>query len=286
MSSIPAFFINLATRPDRLAHMQSQFDRIGMTAERIDAVTPLGIPEQTRAAQEALPFALRLSSNEVACSLSHRAAWQLMLDRGLPWALFMEDDAILSDQLPAVLSDPNLLEPGIDALQLETHRTSALLGRGINTPATGVFKHRLMSSSLGGAAYVLSAGFARKLLSHPQIDDVCMDSLIFSRDGGFIYSDRIYQISPALAFQVGKMGDMSESVAKSDLTAGRNERRTRRPKTVGNRMAKLGLQVRHAGRIAATFGPSGELFSARQVRMPVAADIRAAVDPSATSWSE
>jgi glycosyl transferase family 25 len=281
----PAFFINLSSRPDRLAHMQEQFRRIGITAERIEAVTPADIPESTQTRQASLPPGQRLSPNEIACSLSHRKAWQMMLDSKLPWALFLEDDAYLSDQLPVVLSDPALLEPGVDAIQFETHRTSALLGRPIATPATGVFKRRLMSSSLGGAAYLLTAAFARRLLASPEIDEVCQDSLIFSREGGFIYSDRIYQVSPALAFQVGKMGDMSQSTARSDLTEGRNERRSPSGRrTLGRRLAKLGQQAGHIGRILAAFSGTGEVFSARQVRLRVAADIMPMMDPGSTRW--
>ncbi|WP_417310072.1 glycosyltransferase family 25 protein [Devosia sp.] len=281
----PAFFINLSSRPDRLAHMQAQFDRVGMSAERIDALTPEGIPEVTRSRQAKLPPERRLSPNEVACSLSHRKAWQTMLDRGHSCALFMEDDAYISDQLPKVLSDPNLLKPNVDAIQFETHRTSALLGRRVSTTADGVYKHRLMSSSLGGAAYLLTADFAKRLLAAPEIDDVCQDSLIFSRNGGYIYSDRIYQVSPALAFQIGKMGDASHSVGKSDLSEGRNGRRKRgRRRTFLGRLSKLRDSLKHIGRIFLTFGKTGELLTARQVRLAVAPDILPMMDANNTKW--
>ena len=271
---IPVFYINLATRPDRRAFMERQYARLGIAAERVEAITPAEMPEITRQRQAALPAAERLSPNEIACSLSHRKAWKMMINRTDTCALFMEDDGVLSASLPAILSDPALLSPDVDAIQFETHRTSALLGRRLPTAMPGIFKHRLMSSSLGGAAYLLTSKFAAELLAHPRIDDVCQDSLIFSRDGALIYERRIFQISPALVFQVGKMGDVSQSVAQSDLTEGRNQRRRKKASTLRRHAVSLGRTLHHLTRIATTFGASGDLLHARQVRLPIADDIR------------
>lgn len=272
---IPVFYINLATRPDRREFMEQQFAQLGMAAERVEAVTPAEMPALTRQRKAALPPAERLSPNEIACSLSHRKAWRMMIERGNPYALFMEDDGVLSASLPAILSDPTLLSPDADAIQFETHRTSALLGRPVPTAMPGLFKHRLMSSSLGGAAYLLTSKFAAELLTDPRIDDVCHDVLIFSREHGFIYNRRIFQMSPALVVQVGHIADPSQGIARSDLTEGRKRRRRGKARTIGRHLSSLGRTLHHLARIAGTFIPTGDLFAARQVRLPIAEDIRA-----------
>lgn len=273
---IPVFYINLADRPDRRTFMERQFARLGMPAERVEAITAAEIPELTRLRQAALAPHRRLSPNEIACSLSHRKAWQLMIDRNSPCALIMEDDGVLSETLPVVLADPRLLEPEVDAIQLETHRTSALLGRPLPTPAPGIFKHRLMSSSLGGAAYLLTREFAEQLLRDSRIDDVCHDVLIFSREHGFIYERRVFQMSPALVVQIGHITDATEGVARSDLTEGRKRSRRGKAKTVGRHLSSFGRSLRHLSRIVTTFALTGDLAAARQVRLRIADDIRAA----------
>lgn len=273
---VPVFYINLASRPDRRAFMEEQFNRLGIPAERVEAMIPADMPEITRQRQAALPVERRLSPNEIACSLSHRKAWRLMLERGAPCALFMEDDGVLSRHLPAILDDPALLVPSIDALQFETHRTSALLGRSVPTPQSGVVKQRLMSSSLGGAGYLLTNAFATELLADPRIDDVCHDVLIFSRDHGFLYKRRLFQVSPALVVQVGHLDSPAADIARSDLTEGRRLRRRRKANNVSRHFASLGRQLKHVARIVGTFTPTGDLFAARQVRLPIADDIRQA----------
>lgn len=37
---LPIFFINMASRPDRLQHVEQQLDALGLTATRVEAVTP------------------------------------------------------------------------------------------------------------------------------------------------------------------------------------------------------------------------------------------------------
>lgn len=51
----------------------------------------------------------RLTDGELACALSHRAIYQQILDEGLPAALILEDDAIISPRLGAFLRDGGLM---------------------------------------------------------------------------------------------------------------------------------------------------------------------------------
>jgi glycosyl transferase family 25 len=55
-----------------------------------------------------------LRPGEVGCALSHGRAYAEIIRRGLPWALVLEDDAVLHEDLPAVLGrlESGLLEQG------------------------------------------------------------------------------------------------------------------------------------------------------------------------------
>lgn len=75
------FVINLARRPDRLAHFNAEMKQIGVTCverfEAIDAGTDWG---------------------NNGCSASHRALMNLIVQRGLPRAFVFEDDATVREQ--------------------------------------------------------------------------------------------------------------------------------------------------------------------------------------------
>jgi glycosyl transferase family 25 len=266
MSTTPAFYINLDSRPDRREHTEQQLARIGLVAERVSAVTPAAIPAERIAAASRY-----MSATELACSFSHRKVWQMMLDRQLRGALILEDDALLSSAIARVMALPDLAAT-CDALQLESHPTNALLGPPLAL-VDGVSCRRLMSSSLGTCAYYVTGEFARRVLARDDLDTLAIDRILFGRGGGIIYASRIYQAVPALAVQLDMFAHGKTSAGRSDLTPSRLHGPRRRG--LKARLDKIGLGARHAIRIIRSFAPSGELFGARQLRLPIADDIKA-----------
>lgn len=214
-----------------------------------------------------------MSPTELACSLSHRKIWQLMLDRGLAGALIVEDDALLSSSLRDVLATPSLTSR-LDALQFESHPSDALLGPPLPL-ADGITINRLMSSSLGTCAYFITARFAAQMLQRPDLDGLAVDRMLFGRGGAMIYRAHIYQSVPALAVQLGMFASPSIAAGRSDLEPARVAGRTSRVRSLSARFSKLRLNGGHLLRIIASFGPTGELFGARQLKLPIADDIRA-----------
>ncbi len=271
MSSPPvAFYINLDHRLDRREHIEAQLRRIGLTAERVSAVTPIHIDPARVAA-----VAATMSPSELACSLSHRKIWQLTLERGLPGALIIEDDAVLSALLPLVLSMPEVIAR-VDALQFESHPSDALVGPPLPA-APGISINRLMSSSLGTCAYYITSSFAARMLKQPLLDHLAVDRLLFGRGGGIIYKARIYQSVPALAVQLGMFASPSISAGRSDLEPVRVAGRSKGSRTLSGRLRKIGLNASHLLRTVRSFGSTGELFSARQLKLPIAEDIKSQI---------
>lgn len=266
MSSTPAFYINLDSRLDRREHTERQLARIGLVAERVSAVTPAGIPAGRIAAASR-----NMSATELACSYSDRKIWRMMVERQLSGALIMEDDALLSESILDILAVPNLAER-CDALQLESHPTNALLGPPVAlNDAVGM--HRLMSSSLGTCAYYITGAFAARMLARNDLDTLAVDRILFGRGGRTIYSSRIYQTVPALAVQLNMFAPGLSSASRSDLN--RVRLKGQRRKGLSARLGKLRLSGEHALRIITSFGPTGELFRARQLKLPIADDIKA-----------
>lgn len=261
---LPIFYINLASRPDRREHIERQFEALGLTGTRVEAVTAADLASVANA---------QLSPAELGCSRSHQRIWRMLVEQQIPAALILEDDVVLSRHLPTVLADPRLLD-GVEAIQFETRQTSALVGRAIPTAATGVSRNRLMSSSLGSAAYVMTSQLAARVLAHPEVDNLPLDTFLFGRPGSVFYEARIFQTVPALAIQLDQTVGGRQGAGHSDLNARRGPFSLRDPRSTEGRLRRGLRHWGHHMRVLRTFGPTGDLWGARQFWLPVADDLR------------
>ena len=108
MSRHKVLVINLDRSPDRLAGMKSQLDTLGIDFERIEAVDGKNLDdgEIERVAPESVvskTYHRALSRGEVACSMSHRKAWQKIVDDDLDFGIVLEDDLELLDNFGDVI---------------------------------------------------------------------------------------------------------------------------------------------------------------------------------------
>jgi glycosyl transferase family 25 len=103
------FVINLDGSKDRLENITSELNKISLGFTRVPAVNGslLDASELNRhycAALNRKMYRRPLSRGEIGCYLSHRRCWQHIIDKKLPVALILEDDAALDCELPNVLS--------------------------------------------------------------------------------------------------------------------------------------------------------------------------------------
>lgn len=106
MRDLPPFVvINLDRDADRLAHMQREFDKLGLTFQRFAAVNGANLPEHLRgyfAPADANP----LSPGETGCYASHLAICRAIVDGQLPAPLFViEDDIEFPPDFVALMQD-------------------------------------------------------------------------------------------------------------------------------------------------------------------------------------
>jgi GR25 family glycosyltransferase involved in LPS biosynthesis len=106
--TIAAFIIHLKRATKRGEHVRGLIERLPLKAEIIDAVDALDMGDADVGAvykrslhSPYYPFELRVS--EVACFLSHRKAWQMIVDRNLDAGLVIEDDVDVDDGFAAQL---------------------------------------------------------------------------------------------------------------------------------------------------------------------------------------
>lgn len=98
------YVINLDRSPDRLVKMDARLRQLGVSYERVPGVDGLKLPDaefrwQTRVNR----FYKPLSRGEVGCHLSHLEAKRRFLASGAAYALILEDDALMPDELPVLV---------------------------------------------------------------------------------------------------------------------------------------------------------------------------------------
>jgi glycosyl transferase family 25 len=120
---LKAFVINLKTNPERRAFMGEQLARLGIEHEFFDALVGAEYCSDPRwhdPARSLREISRELRAGEVGCALSHAFVYRRIVELGLPWAFVLEDDALLHEDVPAVLKalEEGILEQG-DLVTLE-----------------------------------------------------------------------------------------------------------------------------------------------------------------------
>lgn len=111
---MPAFYINLDRDCDRRALLEAEISRAGISVERVAAVYGRAVPDWLQGF-----YGEGLAAGEVGCSASHLTICKTIIERGLHFALVLEDDARLADDFkPAIHRAVAMAPPGWDIIRL------------------------------------------------------------------------------------------------------------------------------------------------------------------------
>ncbi|MCO6506522.1 MAG: glycosyltransferase family 25 protein [Snodgrassella sp.] len=193
---ISALVINLDHSSERLKFQRQQLAHLQIPMQRLTAVNSSDFLTD-RYEQLANGWERKMSSAEVACFLSHKAAWQYVAASNKPW-LIMEDDALLSRIVPAILHGIINQEDKIDYITLETRYRRKWLDKTSIDLVEGYRLRRLYQDRSGAAAYILFPSGAKKLLDKAQR---CAPALA----DAFLccsYELNSWQVYPAAAIQL------------------------------------------------------------------------------------
>jgi GR25 family glycosyltransferase involved in LPS biosynthesis len=215
------YYINLARRTDRRAFMEEQFARLGLTATRIEAVTPADLSDADRQRPISPLTGFALPEPALCCTFSHLRALGEMLNTGVSWALILEDDAVLSASLPSFLREFEASPPDTLIVRIEAATKAHLtLSRQIATVA-GVTLHRFMGWDIGAAGYIVSDAGGRIVRAEPDIKMHDIDVAMFHDIIPLSRRLRPLQTSEGLCIQAGYLANHSASLAESDLRGSR-----------------------------------------------------------------
>lgn len=187
------YLISLKSALERREFQKQQLSSLGLDFELFDALTPSTSIEQATGIK-ADRWERPLMPTELACFLSHYSVWQKIVDRNEP-ALILEDDVILSKNLPKFLTGVAALE-GIDHITLEVRlRKKMIFTEHSTLERLGVCE--LLQDRTGAAAYILYPNGAEKLITTAVKKGAALADAFIANN----YHLRSLQAIPALALQ-------------------------------------------------------------------------------------
>lgn len=233
-----ALVINLARSTDRMAFQRRQLAALGLAHERLEAVTA---EDAARRRPESYwqGWERPLRPAERACLMSHVAAWERIAASGRP-TLVLEDDAVLSRRVPALLSALETLG-GIDHVTLEARGRKKLLGREALPVLAGVALVRLYQDRTGAAAYVLWPSGASRLLARAARAAALADAMICRA-----YELESWQVEPACAIQLDRCGHFGIPAPIATRSTIDGDSPTRPTPSTAQRMRRISAQLRMA----------------------------------------
>jgi glycosyl transferase family 25 len=214
------YLINLDRRTDRLAAMTAEAGRAGLSLIRLAALDAADPEDAARAGWFAASGPLGpLPRGDRCCTLSHRLAWQALVESGASHAVVLEDDVRLSAGAGALLQSSDWIPDDVDLLKLEHYgprgqRILVTQERALLSPssmASSFSMARLSSRHTGAAAYLLSKRAAQRLLE-VRTFNLPVDHLLFNPNNSSLFASlKPWQLIPAIARQQQFVG------AKSDI---------------------------------------------------------------------
>jgi glycosyl transferase family 25 len=200
--------INLERSADRRAAISSRLAVHGLVPEFF-AATDGRLLDPGRLAQLAGPQGL--SPGEIGTYLSHVGAWRRIVDRGWDAALILEDDAVFTAELPAVLAT---LTPVVLA-RFDVVRLASLM-KQVGKPLDALTgQHTLVlptKNPSGLQGYVVTARGARRLLREMGTPRVAIDTAM----------DRVWQrhvdvvlVVPPVVYEDSSLPSLTTSTGRS-----------------------------------------------------------------------
>jgi glycosyl transferase family 25 len=166
---IPIFVINLVRHSNRRAFMEMQLNGIGLDFEFFDAIDGrlLSADELAKNYDSELALATierDLTPGEIGCALSHLGIYQRIVANDLPFALVLEDDALIGAQFQGVLENMlGMIHPNEEkvVLLVHTQKYSNWSSRKIDND------HKLVPAvdAYCAHAYLITQAAAKKMLA-------------------------------------------------------------------------------------------------------------------------
>lgn len=143
----------------------------------------------------------KLTKGEVACFMSHRKAWQALLDGESTHGIIFEDDIKLSKSATTLLSDTSWLSCDIGLLKLDNMPFGAMTSNAMSVPRHDFTIKKIHTKAVSAAAYVISREYAQRLLDATREFSAPVDIIMYDPAYKCFDSFSCWQLFPAIAKQ-------------------------------------------------------------------------------------
>mgnify|MGYP001466671081 CR=1 FL=1 len=215
-------------------------ERFGIAHERFAGVDGRHLTAQMRA-RVARPAQHdhALTDGEIGCFLSHRGVWEKIASGEDVAGLILEDDVCVLPELADLMSGADWLPADAAIVILETRMKRLITGSRATAAPAGRRTARLLSPTIGAAAYIVTRTAARHLLAITETFAEPVDELLFNRKNRDTAGMAVYVIDPAIAIQVKLIPQAELSQPFRSLL--REERRQARTRSL---LPKIARQLR------------------------------------------
>lgn len=154
--------INLDQSVERFEEQLTQFERLELSFERFSATSIQDFTEQDYK-KMAFGGQRPMKQSELACFLSHKRAWEYVIQYNQPCAI-LEDDAVLVSDFKDVLDHIESI-PGLDYVNLEVVGRKKIVGKTSSHHFNEYQLYKLYQDRNGTGGYILFPTGAQKLLN-------------------------------------------------------------------------------------------------------------------------
>jgi GR25 family glycosyltransferase involved in LPS biosynthesis len=153
---------------------------------------------------------------QISCFLSHRAAWEQLLESDDDWLAVFEDDAHFGNDTASFLDD-RWIPDGVSLIRLETsvHRTRVSIDPVAVHAGRGLYAMR--GAHMGSAGYILSRQCARRLMELTKTISAPVDCFLFDPREVLMQDMNVHQLVPAPVIQEGVLAHVLRQEEKPIL---------------------------------------------------------------------
>jgi glycosyl transferase family 25 len=210
---VPIFVINLNGHTDRLERISRRLNALGLSFERIPAINGQTLSREEKQKICLERSCLPLSDCEIAHYMSHLKALRIVVDRELPRAIILEDDAVFDDDFALWASSECPLPAEVEILKFEGSGARDTIKIPISTYANRTIQFSYKPAG-GAAAYLITFEAARKALKEL---DVASAQLAHDLFAYWKFGVRVYEVAPFPAHQEGSPSTIAHSARKQPL---------------------------------------------------------------------
>ncbi|MEA1988679.1 MAG: glycosyltransferase family 25 protein [Pseudomonadota bacterium] len=195
------FVINLERNPDRLDFISKRLESLGIDFQRVDAIDGYALSDNfIEEFRQNSKRPTGWKEGQIGCFLSHRKAWQQIVDGKEEYGIVFEDDLHIAESLKSVIFNLNWIPEDADVVRLENTTNWVKLKK------VGTVNNRDLSlvknDSWCAGAYIMPKATAVFLLAQDPKLWLPADTYVFAKSLSEVARNlHIYQVNPVLTCQ-------------------------------------------------------------------------------------